>query len=155
MPGLYFEDLEPGSIIDHQLMRTMTEMDATLFSSMTFSVPTIHHQPKNDRRDFDAPHQPVDSQFILGLVTGIAVSETTFGTSMGNLSYHEIRFPHPVLGGDTLGVRTEVLEKRESKSRPGSGIVQFRHLGINQDDDVVCDCRRVALVLKRPEQTNT
>jgi acyl dehydratase len=91
----------------------------------------------------------VNSLFILGLVSGISVPETTQGTTLGNLGYEEVKFPKPVFHGDTIRVRTEVLDKRESKSRTDSGVVNFRHYGINQRDEIVCDCRRAGLMLKR------
>jgi acyl dehydratase len=83
------------------------------------------------------------------LVTGITVPDTTQGTTLGNLGFQEVTFPKPVFHGDTIRVRTEIVEKRESKSRNDSGIVYFRHYGINQRDEVVCDARRAGLMLKR------
>jgi acyl dehydratase len=77
------------------------------------------------------------------------VPETTQGTTLGNLGFEDARFPKPVFHGDTIHVRTEILSKRESKSRDDSGIVFFRHYGINQRDEIVCDCRRAGLMLKR------
>ena len=91
----------------------------------------------------------VNSLFILGLVSGVSVPETTQGTTLGNLGYEEVKFPRPVFHGDTIRVRTEILGKRESKSRNDSGIVEFRHYGINQRDEVVCECRRAGLMLER------
>ena len=91
----------------------------------------------------------VNSVFTLGLVTGISMQDTTQGTTLGNLGFQDTTFPSPVFHGDTLHVRTEIVDKRESRSRSDAGIVFFRHLGINQRDEVVCDCRRVGLMMKR------
>jgi hypothetical protein len=83
-------------------------------------------------------------------VPGISVPETTQGTTLGNLGFSDVKFPKPVFHGDTIRVRAEIVDMRESKSRQDSGIVYFRHLGINQRDEVVCDAQRTGLMLKRP-----
>jgi acyl dehydratase len=91
----------------------------------------------------------VNSLFILGLVCGITVPETTQGTTLGNLGFSEIKFPKPVFHGDTIHVQTEIVDKRESKSRTDSGIVFFRHLGLNQRNELVADVYRTGLMIKR------
>jgi acyl dehydratase len=78
------------------------------------------------------------------------VQETTFGTTIANLGMTEVTFPKPVFAGDTIRSRTTVLEKRDSQSRPGAGIVTFRHEGLNQRDEIVCRCTRQALMLRKP-----
>jgi acyl dehydratase len=93
----------------------------------------------------------VNSMFLLALVNGIIVIDTTIGTTLGNLGFEEIKFPRPVFHGDTIHVVTEVLERRESKSRTDSGIVWFRHTGYNQREEVVCECKRAGLMLKRAD----
>ncbi|WAM12038.1 MaoC family dehydratase [Rhodococcus sp. JS3073] len=148
MPGLYFEELEPGLVIDHPTRRTVTETDNVLFSTMTLNLAPLHLDAEYSRGSIYG-QRLVNSLFILGLVSGISVPETTQGTTLGNLGYEDVKFPKPVFHGDTIRVRTEILEKRESKSRNDSGIVQFRHYGINQRDEVVCECRRAGLMLKR------
>jgi acyl dehydratase len=90
--------------------------------------------------------------FLLALVAGVTVQETTLGTTLGNLGFQEIKFPKPVFHGDTIHVRTEIVNARLSKSRNDSGIVTFRHLGLNQRDEVVCDALRVGLMMLRPQQ---
>ena len=87
----------------------------------------------------------------LGLVVGLTVQETTLGTTVANLGMSETTFPKPVFAGDTIHARTTVLELRESKSRPTQGIVTFEHLGLNQNDEVVCRTVRGALMMKRPQ----
>ncbi|BAH51070.1 MaoC family dehydratase [Rhodococcus opacus] len=148
MPGLYFEELEPGAVIDHPTRRTVTETDNILFSTMTLNLAPLHLDAEYSK-DSIYGQRLVNSLFILGLVSGISVPETTQGTTLGNLGYEEVKFPKPVFHGDTIRVRTEILEKRESKSRNDSGVVQFRHYGINQRDEIVCECRRAGLMLKR------
>ena len=88
--------------------------------------------------------------FTLGLLVGLSVYDTTYGTTLGNLGWEEVRFPRPVLIGDTLRAATSVLSKRESASRQDSGIVVFEHHAFNQRDEEVASCRRAALMLKRP-----
>ncbi|SEB29764.1 MaoC family dehydratase [Rhodococcus koreensis] len=148
MPGLYFEEFEPGAIIDHPTRRTVTETDNILFSTMTLNLAPLHLDAEYSK-DSIYGQRLVNSLFILGLVSGISVPETTQGTTLGNLGYEDVKFPKPVFHGDTIRVRTEILDKRESKSRNDSGVVQFRHYGINQRDEVVCECRRAGLMLKR------
>jgi acyl dehydratase len=92
----------------------------------------------------------VNSVFTLGLLVGLSVYDTTYGTTVGNLGWEDVRFPRPVLIGDTLHAATSVISKRESQSRPDSGIVMFEHRAYNQHDEEVASCRRAALMLKRP-----
>jgi len=88
--------------------------------------------------------------FTLGLLVGLSVYDTTYGTTIGNLGFEEVRFPRPVLIGDTLHAVTTVLSKRESQSRRDSGIVVFEHHALNQREEEVAACRRTALMLKKP-----
>lgn len=149
MPGLYYEELEPGLVIDHPTRRTVTETDNMLFCSMTLNLAPLHLDAEY-AKDSIYGQRLVNSLFILGLVTGITVPDTTQGTTLGNLGFQETRFPKPVFHGDTIHVRTEILDRRLSRSRDDSGIVFFRHYGLNQRDEVVCDCHRTGLMLKRP-----
>ena len=154
MPGLYFEEFEPGAVIDHATRRTVTETDNLLFSTMTLNTAPLHLDAEYSK-DSIYGQRLVNSLFILGLVAGITVPDTTLGTTLGNLGFEDVTFPKPVFHGDTIRVRTEVLSKRESKSRNDSGIVFFKHQGINQRDEVVCECRRAGLMLKRSADGNT
>ena len=83
-------------------------------------------------------------------MVGISVGDTTLGTTVANLGWDEVRFPRPLFPGDTLRVETEVLEMRESRSRPQNGIVIFEHRAFNQKDELVAHCKRSALMLKKP-----
>ncbi|GKX35525.1 MAG: MaoC family dehydratase [Rhizobiaceae bacterium MnEN-MB40S] len=149
MAGKYYEELEIGMVIEHDVRRTVTEMDNTLFSTLTMNPAAIHIDHEYAKTtEFGKPL--VNSVFTLGLVVGLTVGETTLGTTVGNLGWEEVKFPKPVFAGDTIRATTEVLAKRESKSRPTQGIVTFLQRGINQRDEIVCECRRLALMLKRP-----
>lgn len=149
MPGLYFEDLEPGLVVEHATRRTVTETDNVLFCSMTLNLAPLHIDAEYAKGTIYG-QTLVNSLFILGLVTGITVPDTTQGTTLGNLGFKEVTFPKPVFVGDTIHVRTEVIDRRVSKSRTDSGIVFFRHFGLNQRDEVVCSCDRAGLMMVRP-----
>ena len=149
MPGKYYEELEVGTVIKHSLARTITEMDNVLFCAMTMNT-----QPLHLNADFASKSQfgqrIVNGIFTLGLATGITVPELTEGTLVANLGYENVEHPHPMFHGDTLYVETEIVSKRASKSKPQQGIVQFKHIGRNQDGVVVIEYTRSALMLKRP-----
>ncbi|WP_368680010.1 MaoC family dehydratase [Rhodococcus opacus] len=149
MPGLYFEEFESGLVIDHPTRRTVSEYDNVLFSSLTLNLAPLHLDAEYSKNT-EFGQRLVNSLYILGLVCGVPVPETTLGTTVANLGFEEITFPKPVFHGDTIHVRTEIIGKRESKSRKDAGIVFFRHLGLNQRDEVVCNARRNGLMLKRP-----
>jgi len=148
MPGLYFEEFAVGQKFAHVLRRTVTEADNVLFSAMTHN-PAPLHLDEEYMKGTEFGSRLVNSYFTLGLMVGISVQETTLGTTVANLGMDEVRFPHPVIHGDTLHVETEVLEKRESRSRPNNGIVTFLHRAINQKGEVVAHCRRAALMHKK------
>jgi acyl dehydratase len=147
--GLYFEDFKVGEVTEHRLTRTVTEMDNMLFSNMT-----LNPQPLHIDRHFCAETewgQPLmNSLFTLGLMIGISVNDLTVGTTIANLGMQEVKFPHPLFQGDTVHCTTEVVGKRESKSRPDAGIVEFHHKTFNQDNKLVAECRRQAFMRKRP-----
>lgn len=148
MTGLYYEEFEPGAVIEHQTRRTVTEFDNIQFCAMTLNLAPLHIDAEYAKSTIYG--QPlVNSLFTLGLVTGISMQDTTQGTTLGNLGFQETTFPKPVFYGDTIRVRTQVLSKRESKSRDDSGIVFLQHIGLNQRDEIVVDCHRAALMLKR------
>jgi acyl dehydratase len=152
MPGLYFEELQPGLVIEHQTRRTVSEADNVLFCAMTLNLAPLHLDAEYSK-DSIYGQRIVNSLYTLGLVTGISMQDTTQGTTMGNLGFSEVTFPKPLFHGDTVRVRTEIVDRRESKSRPEAGIVTFRHYGINQRDDIVCDCTRAGLMFKRSAVT--
>lgn len=149
MPGLWFDDFEVGQVFEHPVRRTVTEADNTWFSALTMNTQPLHldHQAAAES-EFGQPL--VNSIFTLGVMIGISVGDTTAGTLVGNLGMTDVVFPAPVFHGDTIRVRTEVLTLRESRSRPGQGIVSFRHQAFNQRDQEVARCERSALMHKSP-----
>ena len=150
MPGLYFDELKVGQIFKHPITRTITEADNVLFSAMTHNPALLHLDEEYCRNHTEFGRRIVNSVFTLGLMVGISVGDTTLGTAVANLGWDEVRFPKPVFLGDTLRIETEVLELRESKSRPDQGIVTFAHRAFNQRGELVAHCKRSGLQLKRP-----
>ena len=149
MPGLYFEEFSVGQQFDHPIRRTVTETDNVLFTTMTHN-PAALHLDAEYMKDTEFGQPLVNSCLTLGLMVGISVNDTTHGTTVANLGWDEVRFPKPVFHGDTLRIETEVLEVRESRSRPDNGIVVFEHRAFNQRDELVGSCKRSALMLKKP-----
>lgn len=149
MAGKYFEELETGAVFKHSLGRTITEMDNILFTALT-----MNPQPLHLNEDFASKTQfgrrIVNGIFTLGLAVGLTVPDLTEGTLVANLGYEKVSHPHPMFHGDTLYVESEVIDKRESRSKPDRGVVRFRHIGRNQDGSVVIEFERTALILKRP-----
>lgn len=91
----------------------------------------------------------VNSNFTLSLVAGVQVHDMTLGTTLANMGYSDVKFPNPVFIGDTIYSETEVLSKRESKSRPNAGLVEFETRGLNQRDEVVVTLRRTGMMIKK------
>ena len=149
MAGLYYEELEVGAVIEHAVRRTITELDNVLFSALTHNPQPLHLDEEYAKETMWGT-RIVNSLFTLGLVVGLSVQETTLGTTVANLGFGEVIFPAPVRHGDTIHVETEVISKRESRSRPETGIVELEHRGFNQAGELVCRCRRQALMLRRP-----
>jgi acyl dehydratase len=149
MAGLWFEEFEVGRVHQHPITRTVTEADNVLFSCLTHNP-----QPLHIDRHFAAQTewgQPlVNSLFTLGLMIGISVNDLTLGTTIANLGMTDVKFPNPLFHGDTVHAETEVAAKRESKSRPDAGIVEFDHRAYKQDGTLVAQCRRQAFMRKRP-----
>jgi len=147
MAGKYFDELEVGMKFRHSLGRTVTEMDNVLFSTLT-----MNPQPLHTNEDFASKTQfgqrIVNGIFTLGLVVGLTVAELTEGTIVANLGYDKIIHPNPVFHGDTLYAESEVLEKRESKSRPNAGLIRLKHWGKKPDGTIVVEFERTALFLK-------
>ncbi|PYE12324.1 acyl dehydratase [Williamsia limnetica] len=150
MAGLWFDELTVGQTFEHAIRRTVTETDNVLFSAMTHN-PAQLHLDEEYMKGTDFGQRIVNSAFTLGLMVGISVGDTTLGTAVANLGWDEVRFPNPLFHGDTVHVTTEVLELRESKSRPYQGIVVFLHKAYNQHDEVVGSCKRAGLQRKKPQ----
>ena len=149
MAGLYFEEFEIGQLFEHPIRRTITEADNVLITTMTHNPASLHLDAEYMKStEYGKPL--VNSCLTLGLMVGISVNDTTHGTTVANLGWDEVRFPKPVFHGDTLRIETEVLELRESRSRPANGIVIFEHRAYNQQNDLVGICKRSALMLRKP-----
>ena len=149
MAGLYFEEFSVGQIFDHALRRTITEADNVWFSAITHN-PAPLHLDEEYMKDTEFGARIVNSCLTLAFMVGISVGDTTVGTTVANLGWDEVRFPKPLFHGDTIRIQTEVLELRDSKSRPDNGIVIFAHRAYNQHDELVGDCKRSALMLRKP-----
>ena len=149
--GLYLEEFEVGRVNQHAIRRTVTEMYNKLFSCLT-NNPQPQHIDHEFARQTEWGKPLVNSMFTLGLMIGISVNDTTLGTTIGNLGMTEVKFPSPVFHGDTINVTTEVLSRRETRSRPDAGIVEFAHKAFNQRGELVAECRRQAMMRKRPKE---
>jgi len=149
MAGLYFEEFQVGQVFDHALKRTVTEADNVFFSALTHNPAALHLDEEYCRNETEFGQRLVNSCFTLGLMVGISVGDTTQGTTVANLGWDEVRFPKPLFHGDTVRVQSEVLELRESRSRPKNGIVIFEHRAYNQNNDLVATCKRSALMLRK------
>ena len=144
--GRFYEDFEVGDVYQHPLGRTITETDNIWFTLITNNPNPIHFDfHYASQTQFKRPL--VDSTFTLALVTGLSVADISQNGI--NLGWDEVRMPAPVYHGDTLYARSEVLSKRESKSRPDRGIVTFKTVGYNQDGVVVISYKRTVMIYKR------
>ena len=147
--GRYFEELPVGTLIKHRVTRTVTESDNILFTTLTMNPQPLH-------LDFDFASQSefgqplFNSMMTLALTVGISVHELSLGTLVANLGLTDVVFPKPVFHGDTLRVESEVIEARESKSRPNQGLVTCEHRTYNQRDELVAQCKRTMLFHKKP-----
>ena len=151
MAGLYFEEFHVGQVFDHPIRRTVTESDNVLISTLTHNPAALHLDEEYCREHTEFGQRIVNSCLTLSLMVGISVNDTTLGTTVANLGWDEVRFPKPVFHGDTLRIETEVLERRESRSRPANVIVIFEHRAFNQRDELVGICKRTALMHRKPD----
>ena len=149
MSGLYFEEFSVGQVFDHPIRRTITEADNVFFTTMTHNPAALHLDAEYMKTtEFGKPL--VNSCLTLGFMVGISVNDTTHGTTVANLGWDEVRFPRPLFHGDTIRVETEVLSVRASRSRATNGIVVLAHRAYNQRDELVGECKRSALMLRKP-----
>ncbi len=145
--GRFFEDFEVGDVYEHPLGRTVTTTDNAWFTLLTQNTAAIHFDRHYaEQTEFGQPL--VDSTFTLALVTGQSVTDVSQNV-FANLGWDEVRLPAPVFEGDTIYSQSEVLEKRESKSRREVGIVKVKTTGFNQDGEVVITFDRTIMVYKR------
>ena len=145
--GRFFEDFEVGDVYEHPLGKTITTADNMWFTLLTQNTAPIHFDHHYaSQTEFGKPL--VNSCLTLALVTGQSVTDISQNV-MANLGWDEVRLPKPVFEGDTIYSRSEVLEKRESRSRKNVGIVTVRTSGFNQDGTEVITFRRTAMVFRR------
>ena len=152
MAGLFYEQFELGQKFSHDIRRTVTETDNILFTTLTHNPAAIHLDAESAK---NSPYGQVimNSVFTLGLMVGVSVGDTTLGTTVANLGWDEVRFPKPLFHGDTVHVVSEVIDLRDSKSRPEAGIVTFLHQAFNQHGDLVGSCKRSGLQRRKPAET--
>jgi acyl dehydratase len=148
--GLYFEDFVPGTSYAHRLTRTVTQMDNMLFSNMTLNPQPLHIDRHFCERETEWGQPLMNSLFTLGLMIGISVNDISTGTTIANLGMSDVRFPHPLFENDTVRCATDIVGKRESRSRADAGIVELRHRAYNQEDVLVAECLRQVFIRKRP-----
>ncbi|WP_199086623.1 MaoC family dehydratase [Bosea sp. ASV33] len=150
--GKYYEELEVGNLYKHSITRTVTEADNLLFSTLTYNSAWLHMDEEYCKATSHGKRL-VNSLFTLALANGVTVNDTTLGTTEGNLGFYEVKFTAPVYIGDTLRSETEIISKRESKSRPHSGIVEFETRSYNQRDQMVLTFRRAGMMIKKSSLT--
>lgn len=148
MAGRYFDEWTTGDRIEHEIRRTVTETDNLLFTTMTHNAQPLHLDLEAAKAS-EFGQILVNGTFTFSLMVGVSVGDTTLGTLVANLGYDKLVHPKPTFIGDTLRATSEVVELRESKSRPKAGIVTFKHESLNQRDEVVCSCLRMALIKKK------
>lgn len=137
MAGLFFDDMKVGQVFRHEIHRTITEADNVWFSALTHNPAYLHLDEEYCRTEAEFGRRLVNSALTLGMMVGISVGDTTLGTAIANLGWDEVRFPKPLFHGDTIRVETEVVDLRESRSRPDAGIVTFLHRAYNQHSDLI------------------
>src|ERR1700756_5690256 len=139
MPGHYFEDWKIGDRIHQEVRRTVTETDDLLFSTMTHNPQPLHIDVEAAKAS-EFGQILVNGTFTFALMIGLSVADTTLGTLVANLGYDKLVMPKPVFIGDTMRATSEVVELKESRSRPQAGIVTFKHELINQRGEITCQC---------------
>lgn len=150
--GLWFEEFDEGAVYEHRPGRTVTEADNVLFTTLTMNTQALHLDAAwSAQQPGFGGQRLINSMFTLSTIVGLSVSQLTQGTLVANLGFSEVAFPAPLFAGDTLYAETECTGKRESKSRPGEGVVNLLHIGRNQDGVVVARAARATLVRKQPD----
>ena len=151
MASRYFEEFHPDQVFKHELTRTVTEADNTMFSLMSMNPQPLHIDA-HFAAGTEWGQRLFNSMFTFAIMVGMTVQDTTMGTTIGNLGFSEVTFPAPVFHGDTLRAETRVLSVRESRSKPDRGLVEFEHSCFNQDGTLVARCKRMAMMRKRPQE---
>ena len=149
MSGRYYDEWQVGDRITHQPSRTVTETDNLLFSAMTHNMQPLHLDAEYAKAS-EFGQILVNSTFTFSLAVGLSIADTTVGTLIANLGFDKVLTPKPTFIGDTLTCHTTVLEKRDSKSRPGHGIVVFSHELTNQRGELALTMTRTVLLKPKP-----
>ena len=146
--GGYLEDFKPGDVFKHWPGKTVTEFDNHLFSLLTMNHNPLHIDEHHMQQNHQHGKILVDGAYVISLVVGMSVRDTS-GKAIANLEYEQIRHLGPVFHGDTIYAESEILEVRESRSRPDRGIVYMESRGFNQREEQILTLRRRFLVPKR------
>jgi acyl dehydratase len=145
--GRYFEDFVVGDVYEHPLGRTVTTTDNMWFTLLTQNTAPLHFDHEYARKtEFGRPL--VNSAFTMALVAGQSVTDVSQNV-FANLGWTDVTLPNPVFEGDTIHSRSEVVEARESKSRPHLGVVTVRTEGFNQRAEQVIIFTRTLLVYRQ------
>jgi acyl dehydratase len=145
--GRHYEDFNVGDVYEHRPGRTITETDNTWFTLLTMNTHPLHFDTEYGKAS-EFGRCVVASPLTVAIIVGMSVTDVS-QKAIANLGWKEIRLTAPVFPGDTLYAESEVLDKRESQSRPTAGVVTVRTVGRNQDGTVVCTFDRTILVSKR------
>jgi itaconyl-CoA hydratase len=145
--GRYFEDFRVGDIYQHRPGRTITQYDNISFTLLTMNTHPMHFDEQYARHS-EFGRCIVCSPLTVALMVGMSVTDVS-QKAIANLGWTDIKLTHPLFAGDTLYAESEVLDKRESKSRPGAGVVSVKTVGLNQDGVKVCEFNRAMLIMKR------
>lgn len=145
--GRYYEDFEVGDVYQHRPGRTITQYDNISFTLLTMNTHPMHFDEEYAKHS-EFGRCIVCSPLTVALMVGMSVTDIS-QKAIANLGWTDIRLTHPLFAGDTLYAHSEVLEKRESKSRPNAGLVTVKTTGTNQEGVAVCDFKRTILVMKR------
>lgn len=150
--GRYLEQFAVGDVYIHQPGRTLSQNDNAWFSLLTMNAHPLHcDEAYAATTEFGKPL--IASPLTVAVVVGLSVADIS-QKAIANLGWKEIKLTHPVFPGDTLYARSEVIEVRESRSRPNAGIVSVKTTGTNQDDVEVCVFERSMLIPKQPDTEN-
>ncbi len=145
--GRYYEEFVVGDVYEHRPGRTITQADNTWFTLLTMNTHPLHFDEQYGKAS-EFGRCVVASPLTVAIIVGMSVTDVS-QKAIANLGWREIRMSAPVFAGDTLYAESNVLEKRESGSRPHAGLVTVSTLGKNQDGKIVCSFERTILVAKR------
>ncbi len=145
--GRYYEDFQVGDIYQHRPGRTITQYDNISFTLLTMNTHPMHFDEEYAKHS-EFGRCIICSPLTVALMVGMSVTDVS-QKAIANLGWTDIKLTHPLFAGDTLYAQSEVLEKRESKSRPNAGLVSVKTVGLNQDGVTVCEFKRTMLIMKR------